>query len=212
MEALRNWGGPVVDLSGILPDSPFPQIGIEPGSIGELGGEYFHQQGLERIVYVSGMDWTFEMDRWQGLRAYCHTHGLKAWWWVWSEERCMDSVNAEPLPALSESSRETRHPFLASVELPFALFTARDRMGSQLCDVCRSLGLRVPRDVAVLGVDNCLSFCESCTPPLSSIRLPGTQLGIEAATIMDKLLKGETAPAFTRLKPLDVFERDSTVR
>lgn len=210
LEQLKSWNGPVVDVSGVLPDSPFPKLTSTPGSIGRMGAKYLHEKGLDRILYVSGMNWNFEFDRWQGVRAYCLEHQLPAWWWIWSENKCMDSVNADSLPALADTSPFSAFHFLTQVEKPFGAFMAMDRMAVQLCDGCRYYDLRIPEDVAVLGVDNNPYFCESCTPPLSSIIMPGRDIGFRAAEILDKRIKGEDVPQFTRLDPVGIKERAST--
>jgi LacI family transcriptional regulator len=210
MEILRAWGGPVIDLSGTIPDCPFPQISVQPGSIGQLGAAHLHQLGHTRIVFVSGVEWTFELDRWQGVRNYCQHHDLQAWWWIWSDAHCADCVHADPIPSPPGRNGDARHAFLSKIQTPVALFTAMDRIGSQLADACRLHSLRIPEDVALLGVDNNLHICESCTPPLSSIRLPGEEMGKTAAEHLYFLMNNNEVPHFTRLPPLDVFEREST--
>lgn len=210
MEQLQNWGGPVIDLSGMLPDSPFPQLSSTPGAIGKLGARFLHEKGLNKILYVSGMNWNFELDRWQGVRTYCVEHNLPAWWWVWSENKCMDCVHADPLPALHDSSPFSAYHFLTQIEKPFGAFVAMDRMAVQICDGCRYHDLKIPEEVAILGVDNNPYYCESCTPPLSSVMMPGLKIGFHAAEMLDKMITGEDVPTFTRLDPVGITERAST--
>lgn len=210
MEQLQAWGGPVIDIAALLPDSPFPQLSATPGSIGAMGARYLHERGLKKILYVSGMNWNFEIDRWQGVRSYCQKHKLPAWWWVWSENKCMDAIHADPLSPLLDSSPFSAFHFLTQIEKPFGAFMAMDRMAVQLCDGCRYYDLVVPKDVAILGVDNNRYYCESCTPPLSSVMMPGEQIGFQAAELLDKLIKGGEVPKFTRLDPVGVKERAST--
>lgn len=210
MEQLSSWGGPVIDLSGLLPDSPFPQLGPKPGAIGQLGAQFLHKKGLNKILYVSGMNWTFEVDRWQGVRTYCQENNLPAWWWLWSENKCMDSVNADPLPSLHDSSPFSAFDFLTRIEKPFGAFMAMDRMAVQICDGCRFHDLSIPNDVALLGCDNNTYYCESCTPPLSSVMMPGQDLGLKAAELLSEMIDGKQVPKFTRLEPLGIKERAST--
>ncbi|MCC5848161.1 MAG: substrate-binding domain-containing protein [Verrucomicrobia bacterium] len=210
METLQKWGKPVVDTSGILADSPFPQVGVQPGAVGEMGGEFLTRKGFKRIVYVSGMQWTYEMDRWQGLRQYCNEHQIEAWWWSLSEERCVDSVSTKFLPEDADYDSRDPFEFLSRFEKPFAVFTAIDRMGVQICDGCRAAGLNVPGDVAVLGVDDNEYFCESATPPLSSVMLPGEKMGREAMKLLEKLIRGDCKETFVRLEPKGIKAREST--
>lgn len=210
MDALQKWGKPVVDTSGTLPESPFPQIGALPGSVGRAGGEFLVKQGYTRIVYVSGMQWTFEMDRWQGLREYCHANDVAAWWWLWSESRCVDSVCVDEVPAVLTEIGQSPYTFLDMFPKPFAVFAAMDRLGVQICEGCRQHGLQVPGEVGVLGVDNNVYFCESSTPPLSSVRLRGEEMGVQAAKLLRDLMDGKTTERFTRLEPGGVENRAST--
>jgi LacI family transcriptional regulator len=48
----------------------------------------------------------------------------------------------------------------------------------------RAAHLRVPEDVAVLGVDNDPTLCELATPPLSSVTVPWQTVGREAAHLV----------------------------
>jgi hypothetical protein len=73
------------------------------------------------------------------------------------------------------------------------------------------LGLRVPDEVAILGVDDDEFECKLSHPPLSSVKNPGVQIGYEAAALLDRLMAGEK-PEQVRvfLPPLYVAARRST--
>jgi LacI family transcriptional regulator len=88
---------------------------------------------------------------------------------------------------------------------------ANDLWGNQLLEVCRQVGLRVPDDVAVLGVGNDELLCELARPELTSVALPGERIGMEAAAMLDGLLSRSPAPARSRLlRPQGVVTRHST--
>jgi LacI family transcriptional regulator len=70
------------------------------------------------------------------------------------------------------------------------LFTCNDDRGRQVVESCRTAGLRVPEDIAVLGVDNDVVFCELSDPPLSSIALNAEMTGYRAAELLDDMMKG----------------------
>src|SRR4029453_7371701 len=84
--------------------------------------------------------------------------------------------------------------WLASLPKPVAVFAANDLWGSELVQAARERGLRVPDDVALLGVDNEELLCELAHPPLSSIRLSGAQIGAAAVALLEDLLRGRRAP------------------
>ena len=56
---------------------------------------------------------------------------------------------------------------------------------------CRSLGILVPEEVAVIGVDNDEFLCELTSPPLSSVEQGSRAMGREAVALLDRLMAGE---------------------
>ena len=102
-------------------------------------------------------------------------------------------------------------PWLASLGRPAAVLGFNDRTALRLVDLCRAVGLRVPEDVAVMGVQNDETFCELAAVPLSSVALNGRRVGFEAARVLDDLLAGRAAPARAILvEPAGVVTRRST--
>ncbi len=63
-----------------------------------------------------------------------------------------------------------------------------------LAEACRWLGLQVPSQVAILGVDDDPVLCELAYPCLSSNRVPQEQIGFAAAKRLDELLRGPPSP------------------
>jgi LacI family transcriptional regulator len=71
--------------------------------------------------------------------------------------------------------------------------------------------VRVPDDVAILGVDNDQLLCRLCHPPLSSIDHSAKQIGFQAAGLLDRRLRGEdVSDQLILLPPTSVVERQST--
>src|SRR5690606_1982411 len=71
--------------------------------------------------------------------------------------------------------------------------------------------IRVPQEVAVLGVDNDVTFCELADPPLSSIVLDIERGGYEAAQVLHEMIKtGKNNYRDVVVPPLKVMTRSST--
>ncbi|MCC7462653.1 MAG: substrate-binding domain-containing protein, partial [Gammaproteobacteria bacterium] len=81
---------------------------------------------------------------------------------------------------------------------PTGLLVCSDQRGSQLLGACRRTEIRVPDELAVLGVDNDDPLCEVCNPPLSSIHAGHSSVGYAAAATLDVMLRGR-APVMPRL-------------
>jgi LacI family transcriptional regulator len=90
------------------------------------------------------------------------------------------------------------------------VFAPNDIWGVQLAEVCRQVGLRVPEDVALVGVDNDDLLCEMARPPLSSVSLPVNRIGHAAASLLDDLLGGKKSPGDLLLPPVGVIARQSS--
>lgn len=101
---------------------------------------------------------------------------------------------------------------LRALPKPIGLFAASDKIALHAVSLGRAARLRMPDELAVLGVDNDESICESTTPTLSSVATTPETLGYEAARQLDQLMQRANRP--TRditigCKP-SVFVREST--
>jgi LacI family transcriptional regulator len=102
--------------------------------------------------------------------------------------------------------------WLRSLPRPTALFFHQDRPALYALELCAEHGLRVPQDLAILGVDDVSDACEASQPPLSSVALPWTHLGALGGLHLQRLLSGGTGGEDLRVAPLCVVPRASTAR
>jgi LacI family transcriptional regulator len=106
---------------------------------------------------------------------------------------------------------EAVRKWLLGLPKPIGILAFYDRPARHLADACSQLGLHVPGEVAILGVDDDEFECKLCHPPLSSVRSPAVQIGYEAAALLDQLMSG-SPPAELRqsIAPAYVVARQST--
>ncbi len=81
--------------------------------------------------------------------------------------------------------------WLLSLPKPCGLMAAMDIRGKQVLDTCLSVGIRVPEDIAVIGVDNDDAICENTTPTLSSVLPDFERCGYLAAELLDRLMRNK---------------------
>lgn len=133
-----------------------------------------------------------EQLRQQGFDCHifqCRLHGRKSW--------------------NSEYQAITR--WVLQLPKPIGVMACDDMRARQLLDVCRNLGVSIPDEVAVIGVDNDELFCEMCEPTLSSIVLDGQKIGYEAASLLNQLMNGIPVPlGLRRIPAMGVVTRQST--
>lgn len=80
-----------------------------------------------------------------------------------------------------------------------------------LLEACAEASLRVPEDIALIGMDNDETICEHSVPTISSVSRNSEQVGWEAMALLDRLLQGISPPARDLLlAPEKVVARQST--
>lgn len=96
------------------------------------------------------------------------------------------------------SARKSKRPrceaslvrWLKALPKPVGIMACNDEFARWLSELCRIHGLRVPDEVALIGVDNDELICELSSPPLSSVSFATEQAGYEAAELLDRLMNG----------------------
>ncbi|MDC0936675.1 XylR family transcriptional regulator [Pirellulales bacterium] len=101
--------------------------------------------------------------------------------------------------------------WLSLLPRPTAILCWSAAGGRQVTEACHYAGIRVPDDVAVLGGENDDLMNEISDPPLSTIDQPGERVGLEAARILSRMMRGEPKPEEpTLLSPTRVIVRHSS--
>lgn len=101
--------------------------------------------------------------------------------------------------------------WLQSLPKPVGLMACNDVCGRQILQACVTAGLRVPDDVAVVGVDNDDLICELSDPPLSSIALDLERAGYESAQLLDGLMSRQIKKGYVvHVEPTHVVTRRSS--
>jgi LacI family transcriptional regulator len=210
-KALQGLRIPVVGVGGGFgwyePDSGVPYIFTDNRAIGQLGAEHLLTCGFEHLAFygyprTSTSGWSDERAR--AFTAACRAagrephsftgrHGTARRWAELQRELC---------------------GWLSALPKPVGLMACNDVRARHVLEACRTLGLKVPRDVAVLGVDNDQMICDLTEPPLSSVDQSARRIGYQAAATLDQLMRPETAaappPQRVVVPPIGVVARAST--
>jgi LacI family transcriptional regulator len=154
----------------------------------------------------------YEYLRERGFRSFGFCGHPKAAWSRTREQVFLGRARADGFAASSvDVADQVPHEWIASLPKPVGLLAANDRYAWHAVDVCREMGIRVPEDVAVLGVDNDLLLAELVRPALSSVQSNGFLVGIEAGRLLAALLAGGKPPAAPVLvAPEGIVTRHST--
>lgn len=102
---------------------------------------------------------------------------------------------------------------LKELPKPCGLLCANDQIAQRVLRVAAEVGLAVPRDLTIIGIDNDEFICDNTSPTLSSV-LPDFQKGGHlAAELLDAVIaQPKTRPVTKHYGPLELVRRNSTRR
>ena len=169
---------------------------------GKIGAEYFLKNGYRNFAFYGFNNIVWSRERAQGFEDTIKNHGHKVHYFEHPKSRSSELWYYGP-SYLSE--------WIASLPKPIALMACDDNQGQHIAEACKLTGIRIPEDLAVLGVDNDEMVCSISDPPLSSIELDSKTGGYEAAALMRELIKNKKTNASNIVvKPTQLVVRRSS--
>jgi LacI family transcriptional regulator len=201
--ALRRTRLPVVDVSAERFSSEFSRVSIDNGAVARLAAEHLEAKGFSDFAYCGDRRFLWSRQRGAEFKRCLAAKG----------RRCVDFAEkvAGGRPGLDAEIRAIAR-WLKGLPKPVGVFACYDGRALQVLEACQLLGLHVPEQVAVLGVDNDELVCELANPPLSSVQPNARRSGYEAAALLARLMRGEKkgVEPTHRVQPVRVVERQST--
>lgn len=190
-------GIPAVNVGDSMDGHRLPSIISDHVKIGTLVCEAFLERGFRRMAFLGEAEQFYAQRRFEGFHKRAHEAGL--------------SVHAFWLDGNDGQRERLMSAWLASLPRPIGLATCHDGLARMTAQVCHRMELTVPRDVAIMGIDNDELLCQLSDPPLSSVAVAGDRIGYEAAALLEKIINGEPAPARVGLvPPVGVVRRRSS--
>lgn len=202
--ALAKFRVPIVDVFNWLDPPDFAQVCIDDRAVGCMAAEYCVSRGLKTFAVVGDTSLRFASQRYAGfsetvasMGCACSHIDVGRLRTTWSSE-----FNTGP-------DRAVRRRLL-DMPKPLGVFAVNDDWAAKIIDLCSQEGIRVPDEVAVLGVDNEELLCQMARPSLSSIDTGADRVGWKAGCVLAQLLEGQKVPSPILLPPIRVVERQST--
>jgi LacI family transcriptional regulator len=194
---------PVVDVGNIGFVPSLPSVETDNEAIARLAAEHLLGRGLRHFGYcgVAGI-------RTSAARGEHFARALAA-----AGHACQlyhPAPTRQPAdPWKSDDAGIAR--WIQAMPRPAGILAAWDGCAVQVLRVCRRIGVAVPDELAVLGVDNDELLCDLADPPLSSIATDLHEVGYRAAELLDRMMAGAEVPAGPRrIRPHGVMARQST--
>lgn len=151
--------------------SPHPCVGFDNVQAAYQVASYLLDIGHRRIAMVAGMRRGNDRaeERVRGVTAAMEERGLHF------ARGCLVEHEYDIAQGRLAASR-----LLASVDPPTAIICGNDVLAFGVLFECRARGVRVPDDISITGFDD-LDLSVNMDPPLTTIRVPATEMGRRAA-------------------------------
>lgn len=179
----------------------FGAIVCDNFEVGRCAARFLLQKHHKNFAYI-GMPrpQTWSEDRMTGFRDELARNGFSC------------AVFTSPVKHGWASEEKSLAKFLVSLPKPCGILAAVDSRAKHVLDVCRLIGIAVPEQISVLGVDNEEMTCEWTQPTLSSILPEFEESGFRLAKMLDSLMRGKTVrPRVQTYGITGIVERRSTL-
>jgi DNA-binding LacI/PurR family transcriptional regulator len=209
VEWLRRRRLPLV-LVDQPPDERFPSVNIDDRGGARRAAAHLVELGHRRIALLaagpealaSPTDWYVPRER------------LRGWHDV------LDPAGVTPVlryieKTADEAAYGAAHELLAAPDRPTAVLAFSDALAADVLRAADALGLRVPRDVSVVGFDDS-PLARRLTPALTTVRqdvvAKGTAAAAELVAAVRARRSGDEAPIRHHLLPAELVLRETTAR
>ncbi|MCF7709009.1 MAG: XylR family transcriptional regulator [Verrucomicrobia bacterium] len=183
----------VPGVANVLPDDI---------TIGRMAAEHLLDCGLKEFAFCGLGDKPWSMLRAESFLKRLEEEGFAAHFY-----RLPKAFKK----ATWQSERRLMAEWLEGLPKPVGVMGCNDDRSVQVIEACKVAELRVPDEVAVIGVDNDELVCRLSDPPMSSVGVNFARAGYESAQLLDQLMRG-TAPADAKIsaQATHVMARQST--
>lgn len=179
-----------------------PNITSDYEKTGELAASRFLSRGFQNFAFfgLNGVCWSEE--RCDGFRHRIEKAGFGDHFYKYDRQRIDNLWSYEPDELID---------WIENLPKPIAIFACDDNQGSILLQACNVCGVKMPSEVAIIGVDNDEVLCNMSAPSLSSINIDIEGGGYDTAKMAarmkaDPSYRGEDIV----LRPMNIVPRMSS--
>ncbi len=183
--------------------SDFANLITDHIAIGDMAAQYLHERKFHSFAFCGYDDFFWsalrgkgfcDSLRYQGYEAICYKQPKSRRQKFWENEQFILAKWLKGLPK------------------PTGLFACIDDRAAQVSEACKIAGLRIPEDIAILGVNNDDLICSLPKQSLSSVAINAEKAGFEAARLMAEMIEGkkQMQNSLIIVSPTYVVTREST--
>lgn len=179
-----------------------PNITADYHGTGRMAAEYFIGKGYTNFAFFGFRDVCWSDERYEGFKKAVEESGYGDH---------LSSYRMQDINAIWYYELDRLSDWLRDLPKPVAVMACDDNQASNLIDACNSIGIKMPGEVAIIGVDNDEIICNLNTPSLTSIHVDIENGGYRTAELIDRIVSDRsTRVEDIVLKPVKVVSRIST--
>ncbi|MGI6414603.1 MAG: substrate-binding domain-containing protein [Thermoguttaceae bacterium] len=199
IEAARQLHFPVLNNASTFRETGFPRVRPDHYAMGRLAAEHLLDRGLRRLAYYGVEGYWFNELRFAGF-ADCAKR---------ANVPCI-ALNVPRSCKYLQQRIDMLARWLKRLHPPVGILGVQDYRARAVIEECQNLRLRIPHDVAVIGMEDDPTLCEFCQPTLSSVSRDPWAMGMVSAEMLDRLMNGLNTPNDVAVPPDGVVARQST--
>ena len=195
---------PVVNITAYFPEPGVTTVTADHREIGRLAARHLLERRFRKFGYYGSRDLYFSQLRRDGFIETIAQQGGSC--------AVLEVSSIVATGRMWMRQQLDLEEWLRGLRPPVAIMASTDLRADMLLETCHRLGLRVPDQVAIIGVDNDPVVVSHAQPPLSSIERNDHEAGELAAAVLSDLMAGrrDRRQQLLSVPPLGVVARQST--
>jgi len=200
-ERVRGSGVPFVMVERRIRDIDAPYVGWKQTDLGVMATEHLIERGCRMIAHIRGPEIETGIGRLEGYQKALERRGIQ----VPSSYIVSGSYG-------DGTGYDAMKKLLSLSPRPDSVFCYKDPVGAYAIKAILDAGLRVPEDIAVMGIGN-VQYSDFLRVPLSTIDQSSRSMGQQSAELLMRLMdsSGRREPKVILIPP-KLLARESTAR
>ena len=214
-QQLLRVGIPIIAYSTLQDMGKLPYISTDSRRVAKLAFEYLSNKQFESFAFFGLTEARWTRDRLKYFSDFVSQSGNALHIFKGKPIHVANNLISFAklwIDTTLKRGQQDLVEWLEQLPKPVAVLASCDILGFHLSHVAKEIGLSIPDDIAILGIDNNEALCNICMPPLSSIALNLNKAGYDAAELLDQIISGKEQLKGQQIKiqPIHVKERAST--
>ena len=179
-----------------------PNITADYLGTGRMAARFFLERGFRNFGFFGMNDVCWSDERCDGFRREVEAAGFGDSFY---------SYRMQEIDMVWYYQRNRLREWLRVIPKPIAIMACDDNQGANLIEACHGIGIKIPSEVSVIGVDNDESLCSLGSTTLTSIQIDIEEGGRQTAALVERLVSDPAAPVEdVVLRPVKIVGRMST--